>query len=104
MIIRPQDKQEIISIAKKTLNQPLKLWAYGSRVNGEAHDGSDLDLVLITKDGEKVDISEYMDFKEALQDSNIPILIQILDWNRIPESFHENILANYEEMVRVCYE
>ena len=104
MLIRPQDKEQIISLAKQTLNQPLKLWAYGSRVNGEAHDTSDLDLVLISKDGEKVAISEYINFKEALRDSNIPILIQILDWQRIPESFHKNILANYEEMTRVCYE
>jgi len=100
MIIRPQDKQKIIYLAKQTLTQPLKLWAYGSRVNGEAHDGSDLDLVLISKDGEKVDINEYIDFKDALQNSNIPILIQILDWNRIPESFHQNILNNYEEILK----
>ena len=24
----------------------VEVWAYGSRVNGESHDGSDLDLVL----------------------------------------------------------
>ena len=72
MIIKSQDKKEIISIAKKTLNQPLKLWAYGSRVDGEAHDGSDLDLVLISKDGEKVEISEFIDFKRLFP-PKIPI-------------------------------
>jgi len=31
-------------------------------------------------------------------------LMQISDWNRIPESFHKNILANCEEMIRIGYE
>ena len=104
MLIRPQDREKIIALAQQTLHQPLKLWAYGSRVTGEAHDTSDLDLVLVSKDGKKVDMSEFIAFKEALQDSTIPILIQLLDYNRIPESFHKNILENYEEMTRVCYE
>lgn len=101
MLIREKDKKQIIYLAQKTLKQPSKVWAYGSRVSGEAHDMSDLDLVMVSKDGEKVDIGEFLNFKEALQNSNIPILIQVLDWNRIPESFHENILANYEEIADV---
>lgn len=104
MIIRQKDNDTIISIAKHTLHTPCKLLAYGSRVNGEAHDMSDLDMVLVSKDGKKIDISEFVNFKENLQDSTIPILMQISDWNRIPESFHKNILANCEEMVRIGYE
>ena len=104
MIIRQKDNDTIVSIAKQTLHTPCKLLAYGSRVNGEAHDMSDLDMVLVSKDGKKIDISEFVNFKENLQDSSIPILMQISDWNRIPESFHKNILANCEEMVRIGYE
>jgi len=102
MIIRLQDKEKIISIAKKTLKQPCKIWAYGSRVNGKAHDTSDLDMVIISEDGSKININDFVDFKEALQNSNIPILTQVLDWNRIPESFQKNILENYEEMVTIA--
>ena len=104
MLIREQDKQEIITLALKTLKHPCKIWAYGSRVSGEAHDTSDLDMVLISKDGSKIDKSDFIDFTQALQNSNIPILTQVLDWQRIPESFHQNILNNHEEMLRVCYE
>ncbi|MEA1955304.1 MAG: nucleotidyltransferase domain-containing protein [Campylobacterota bacterium] len=103
MLLRDDDKKEIISLAKKILKQPCKLWAYGSRVNGEAHDTSDLDMVLISKDGSKIDIGNFIAFKEALQNSNIPILTQVLDWHRIPDSFHKNILDNYEEMTIICY-
>ena len=101
MLLREKDRELIVSLAQKTLKHPSSVWAYGSRVSGEAHDASDLDLVIVSKDGQKVDIVEFINFKEALQDSNIPILTQVLDWNRIPESFHKNILGNYEEIFDV---
>lgn len=101
MLIRPQDKEQIISLAKQSFTQTLKLWAYGSRVSGEAHDTSDLDMVLITNDGSKVNREDFVKFRDALQDSTIPILTQVLDWNRIPKSFHKNILENYEEIIYV---
>ena len=104
MIIRQQDKEKIISLAKKNFTQALKILAYGSRVNGEAHDTSDLDLVIISKNEEKININEFASFKESLQDSNIPIFVQVLDWNNIPDSFHKNILSNSEELLRIGYE
>ncbi len=101
MIIRQKDKDLIIRLAKENLKQELKILVYGSRVNGEAHDTSDLDLVLISKNEEKININELTNFIEALKDSNIPIFVQVLDWNRIPETFHKNILANNEELMRI---
>jgi predicted nucleotidyltransferase len=103
MIIREKDKKEIIALATKTLKQPAKIWAFGSRINGDAHDTSDLDLVIITRDNQKIDIDDLINFKEHLTNSNIPILTQVLDWYRIPVSFHKNILDNYEEIVRIGY-
>lgn len=99
MKLREQDKIRIENIVKQTLHTPLEIWAYGSRVNGDAHDTSDLDLVILTKSKKKLDIDEFMSFKTALQKSNIPILVQVVDWNRIPESFHKNILSNYEILI-----
>ena len=101
MLIREKDKENIIALAKKALVSPLEVWVYGSRVNGNAHDTSDLDMVLVTKNQTKVDLDALMKFKKYLQDSNIPILTQVLDWNRIPESFHKNILENYEVLVKI---
>lgn len=95
MILRDKDKKSLISIVKRTIQQPVKLWAFGSRVTGDAHDTSDLDLVLISKN-EKINIDDLMNLKDSLKKSNIPIIIQVLDWNRIPTSFHDNILNNYE--------
>lgn len=77
----------------------VKIWAYGSRVNGMAHEGSDLDLVVIPDGNDQVDLGEVFTFKDLLQESSIPILVQVLDWGRIPESFRENILMEYEVLL-----
>ena len=71
-----------------------EVWAYGSRVTGENHEGSDLDLVLRSPTLEPLG-DEYLDLLDALEQSNIPILVQAHDWARLPESFHREIERNY---------
>ena len=61
-----------------------------------AHEGSDLDLVVLPDGYDQVDLGEVLTIKDLLQKSSIPILVQVLDWNRIPDSFRENILKEYE--------
>ena len=72
----------------------VEVWAYGSRVSGESHAGSDLDLVLRSPTLEPLGI-EYLDLIEALEESHIPILIQAHDWARLPVSFHYEIEQDY---------
>ena len=69
------------------------IWAYGSRLNGNAHEGSDLDLAIKDFGDNNCCLSEL---KEILSQSNIPFLIDILEFNSLPESFQEEILNNYE--------
>ena len=71
-----------------------EVWAYGSRVNGESHDGSDLDLVVRGPDLNPLGV-EFIDLVEALQESDIPILVQAHDWANLPESFHREIEREY---------
>ncbi len=101
LIIREQDKQAIVQIAKKVLQTKLEIWAFGSRVNGNCHSTSDLDLVLKTTDQTPLPMNELNQFKEALRDSNIPIIVQVLDWNRIPKSFCQNIMKKYEVLTQI---
>ena len=70
------------------------MWAYGSRVNGQSHEGSDLDLVLRSPTLEPLG-GEYFELIDALEQSNIPILVQVHDWTRLPESFHKEIERDY---------
>lgn len=72
-----------------------EVWAYGSRVNGQSHAASDLDLVLRNPPDLDSPQQHLSDLKEALSDSNIPILIDVLDWARLPESFHAVIEKEY---------
>ncbi len=71
-----------------------EVWAYGSRVNGRSHEGSDLDLALRSPTLEPLG-GEYHELVEALEESNIPILIQVHDWARLPESFQREIERDY---------
>ena len=94
--LKPKDHKTLCTIAKDCFKTPVEIWAYGSRVNGDSHDASDLDLVIRTADLAPLDFRELLDFQEQLQDSNIPIIVQLMDWSKIPESFHLNILKKHE--------
>ena len=56
-----------------------EVWAYGSRVNGESHEGSNLDLVLRSSTLEPLGIA-FTDLVEMFRASNIPFLVQVCDW------------------------
>ena len=95
MLLREKDKQTLNAIFSK-IKTPVEVWAYGSRVNGTAHEGSDLDLVIRTADLTPLSYDEYALLREQITESNIPILVDIFDWTRLPLSFHQNILQQYE--------
>lgn len=68
------------------------VWAYGSRVTGTAHEGSDLDLVIIDTEEDLTSAA----LRAAFSESNLPILVDIVDWSTIPEQFQEEIKKAYE--------
>ena len=72
----------------------VEVWAYGSRVNGRSHEGSDLDLVLRSPTLEPLG-EGYFDLLEAIEQSNIPLAVQAHDWAKLPESFQEEIERDY---------
>lgn len=90
-----------ISIIEKLANlvfsDPIEIWAFGSRVSGSGHEGSDLDIVIKSKT--KSNWKEIAKFKQLLQESDIPFLIDVLIWDLIPEGFKNNILEEYEVLV-----
>ena len=71
-----------------------EVWAYGSRVNGESHEASDLDLVIRGPALGPLG-AEFVNLVEAIEKSSIPILVEVLDWARLPESFHKEIQRDY---------
>ena len=73
----------------------VEVWAYGSRVSGRSHEGSDLDLVLRGPDLQRIPSGRLANLIEALEESNVPIIVQAHDWARLPESFHREIEREY---------
>ena len=72
-----------------------EVWAYGSRVKGKHHDASDLDLALRNAHDLSLKYKHLDKLREALQNSDIPIIIDVMDWARIPEIFKEEIIKNH---------
>ncbi len=97
MLIRDKDKQALLQIFEG-IGMPVEVWAYGSRVNGTAHSGSDLDLVIRSKDLAPLPRAIYAGICEKIRDSNIPILVELRDWAYLPESFHANIERQFEPL------
>jgi predicted nucleotidyltransferase len=72
-----------------------EVWAYGSRVNGNGHDASDLDLVARQPNDLTRQTREVGEVREAFVESNLPIRVEIADWARIPASFQREIERAY---------
>ena len=94
LFLREKDRLAILGLLSQYLPN-VTAWAYGSRVNGEAHDGSDLDIVLRSPDLSPIPLADLRGFTEALRESNIPILVEARDWARLPESFQREVLRGY---------
>ena len=82
----------------------VEVWAYGSRVKGEGHDSSDLDLVLRGPGLNKIHFDVLGQFKVAVRESSIPILVEARDWARIPipERFQREIERDYVVLAGSC--
>jgi hypothetical protein len=62
-----------------------------NRVSGNCHDTSDLDLVLRNPEAPDQGQKNLAAFRQALSESNIPILVDLMDWALIPQSFRDEI-------------
>ena len=78
------------------------VWAYGSRVKNLNHASSDLDLVIIdTIDNIKVE--QILTLKDAISESNLPILVDILKWSELPNDFKLQIKSEHEILALGAY-
>lgn len=67
-----------------------EVYAYGSRINGRAHEGSDLDLTIKNFPKDKY----LFELKEIFSNSNITFLIDVNLYDDLPQSFKEEIDKN----------
>ena len=91
--------RRILEALLRTHLPDVEVWAYGSRVNGRSHDGSDLDLVLRGPGLKKIPIDQLGEFEEAVRESNISFLVEARDWARLPERFHREFERDHVVLV-----
>ena len=95
MLLREKDKKRLCEIFS-SVDEPYEIWAYGSRVNGTAHAGSDLDLVVRGINLQEVPRKVISIMRQKITDSNIPILVDLFEWSTLPETFRKNIEEQHE--------
>ncbi len=66
---------------------------YGSRVNGKAEKYSDIDLTIIDKGN--INDKTLSDIKEALAESNLPMMVDVSLWSTINGKFKAIIQKKY---------
>ena len=85
--IRPDQLEIVQDILLKHLPADVKVWVFGSRANWTTKDSSDLDLAL---EGEsKLSHKVLGALKDAFEDSALPYTVDVVDLNRIGDSFRQ---------------
>lgn len=69
-----------------------KIILYGSRARGDDGAGSDIDIAL--DEGKKIDSDLINNITWDLEDSDLPIFFDIVDFTKMPESMKKNILKD----------
>ena len=83
--IRPDHLEIVRDILREHLPLDVKVWVFGSRANWTTKDSSDLDLAL--KGKSKLSHKSLGALKDAFDDSPLPYTVDVVDLNRIGDSF-----------------
>ncbi len=88
--LKSEDMRQIQFILQHIVPR-AEVWAYGSRVKGSNHDASDLDLVIRNPSALQKPIEQLTKLREAFRDSDLPLLIDMMDWAYLPENYRAEI-------------
>lgn len=83
--IRPQERALVEAILKEFLPPEAKIWVFGSRINGKARRGSDLDLAIEL--GRPLNHQEALNLAEAFEESDLPYKVDIVDLQSVAGYF-----------------
>jgi type I restriction enzyme S subunit len=74
-----------------------KVWVYGSRINGNSNENSDLDVAVFSSDEQMACLAEL---REKLENNFLlPFRVDLHIWEHVPENFKANILSNHVELI-----
>lgn len=84
-------KEIIVPIVIKYVPN-TKIILYGSRARGDFREGSDIDVALDT--GHTINILTMSTIIGDLEESNLPILFDIVDFQTLPEDLQKEIIKD----------
>ena len=92
MFLKEEEKKIVKDILGRIIPD-LKVVAFGSRVSGKnLKPFSDLDLAIIDKQPLSLDILSKI--KEEFSNSDLPFMVDVIDYNAIDKNFSEAINKN----------
>lgn len=90
LLISDHEWQQVSTILQRFLPE-YEVWAFGSRVNGNAKPYSDLDLAIISK--QPIPLPLLAEVAEAFSESDLPWKVDLVDWATTSEQFRRVIAA-----------
>ncbi|CAN5462047.1 nucleotidyltransferase domain-containing protein [soil metagenome] len=88
---------KIIKAILKEYVAEYEVHVFGSRVTGKAKLYSDIDLLL--KGNEPLEWRRLESLKDAFSESNLPISVDVVDWNTISAEFAK-MIASYSQIIQ----
>ena len=96
--LKPRHRKQLEALLAEHL-PGVEVWAYGSRVSGMSHEGSDLDIALRGPGLEPIPAGKLSKLTDALRESTLPFLVEAHDWARLPPSFQKEIKRSYVSLM-----
>ncbi len=95
--LSPQDWTTIENLAIFPLkNLGAKVYIFGSRARGNHREFSDLDILYVIKN--KPPLHKIGEIKDLLNESNLPIKVDLVDFDEAAETYKENMLMERIEV------
>lgn len=89
MILLPESQLVIVKKILLEFVPAVKVCVFGSRARDKCKEFSDLDLVVM---GEReLDSRVMFELKDAFDESDLPIRVDVVDWHAISPSFRKII-------------
>jgi predicted nucleotidyltransferase len=85
-------EREYLEIVRQILREHVpecEVRAFGSRVSGDSRRYSDLDLALVSE--KELGWRKIESLKDAFSESDLPIIVDVVDWNATSEGFRGTI-------------
>lgn len=92
LILTAEQIQEVQNILKQHVPE-YAVWAFGSRVTGNAKPFSDLDLAILSD--KPLTLKQWGGLQNAFSASDLPFKVDLVDWATTAPSFRERIRQHH---------